>query len=132
MKSNRNRTYLMIIALLMLSGALILVAYNTATPGFCPTYPVLNQPACVIVSIYFAGMLGALSMTGAVSVWLFYACTTLALFTGLGFSAFELTTDGHQCPQLWGIPVPLCFTVPPMMLLALFLGNDGRKESLPD
>ena len=128
MYDNPFRPYLLTIGLFTITITLILVSKNTSTPGFCPTYPTLNLPACVVVLIYFIGVTVALLLPyERMSNTLFFTFGTLSILTGLYFSTVEITTPGQQCPQLFGIPLPLCFTVPPTLGLMMYLGWRGLK-----
>lgn len=128
MLRTRYRSSILILALVMLEGTVLLVINEARTPGFCPTYPVLGVPACWVVLVYFATMTVALFVAGAAGATLFFVAGALAISTGLFFSTLEILTPGQQCPQLFGIPLPLCFTVPPMTGLMLWLGWRGRAD----
>ena len=112
---------------LLIGGATLLVFNDSQSPGFCPAYPVLGVPACYVVLIYFSVVATTLyaAPTRKMQI-LFFAVGLLAIATGIYFSTLEIITPGPQCPRLFGIPLPLCFTVPPTMGLILFLGWRDR------
>ena len=115
---------------LLVSGTLLLVFNESQTPGFCPSYPVLGVPACYVVLVYFTIITTTLFLDdGAIVRILFYGTCALAIITGSYFSTLELITPGTQCPQLFGIPLPLCFTVAPTIILVLVLGWVGRPKA---
>ena len=127
MRSNANRKYMLALGSLMLVGTGGIVLLNAASPGLCPRYPVIGLPACVVVLGYFGLMFSALFIADDRSGgWLFYGSGALALATGISFSLTELTLAGPQCPQVFGIPLPLCFTVPLMVALMLHWAWSGR------
>jgi hypothetical protein len=129
MRNNAFRKYMIALGALMLASTGGLVLLNVASPGLCPQYPLVGLPACVVMLGYFTLMFLALFVTDdPLGRWLFFLPAVLAFFTGVGFSITELTASGTQCPQLFGIPLPLCFTVPPMVGLMLFWGWNGTKR----
>lgn len=132
MLTNTYRTPILALAVLMLAGTALLVGVNAARPGLCPAYPLIGWPACIVVLIYFTAITAALFLHGVAGQALFVTAALLTLVTGLGFSTLEITTAGHQCPQLFGIPLPLCFTVPPAVALMLYLAWRGRPARKSD
>ena len=79
---------------------------------------------------YFVLMFSALFIADdRLGRWLFYVPGALALATGVGFSIKEMTLAGAQCPQVFGIPLPLCFTAPPMVALMLYWAWSGANRS---
>jgi hypothetical protein len=104
-----------------------LVVINARSPGFCPPYPVIGTPACIVVDVYFATILGSLFINSRWSDWAFYGATTLAFLTSVFLSAKEIM-GLSQCPRLFDIPLPLCFTVFPTMALLAYLKYRGRAS----
>ena len=126
MRDNRYKTPILVLGLLLTGGTILLVFNESQSPGFCPAYPVLGVPACFVVLTYF--VLITSTVTVQDSAWsriFFFGVGALAIATGAYFSTLEITTPGPQCPQLFGIPLPLCFTVPGTVALMLFLGWRG-------
>ncbi|MHA1547497.1 MAG: hypothetical protein ACTSYE_01055 [Alphaproteobacteria bacterium] len=130
MRNNANRTYMLGLGTAMLVVTTGLVVLNVSAPGLCPQYPLVALPACVVLLGYFALMLAALFVADARrGRWLFYVPGVLAFATGVGFTLNEIAAAGTQCPQLFGIPLPLCFTVPPAMGLMLYWAWSGTKRA---
>ncbi len=126
----QHRNIARVLCFLLIAGATLLVFKDSQTPGVCPAYPVLDVPTCYIVLIYFLIVTATLYAAPSPKTQiLFFAAGALAIATGLYFSTLEITTPGPQCPQLFGIPLPLCFTVAPTMGLVLFLGWLGLRRS---
>jgi len=130
MRNNTYRKYMLALGIVMLAATGGLVLLNAGSPGLCPPYPVIGVPACMVMLGYFVLMVSALFVPNdPLGRWLFYVPGALALATGLGFSLKEIVLAGDQCPQLFGIALPLCFTAPPMVALMLYWAWRGTKQA---
>ena len=104
----------------------ISIALNAQSPGLCPPYPGLGLPACVVMEVYFVLMLASLIVSNRrVGRAVFYAAGTIAFVSASAFSVREVL-DIAQCPRLFDIPLPMCFTVVPTVVLMLFLKFKGH------
>jgi hypothetical protein len=117
------------ILVFMVIGTTVLVILNTHSPGLCPPYPIIGAPACIVVDLYFAAILGSLFFKSQLSDIIFYIATGMAFLTSVFFSAKEIM-DLSRCPRLFDIPVPLCFTVFPTMVLLAYLKYRGHTKYL--
>jgi len=124
---NTNQKSLLVVASMMILATGGLVAMNASSPGFCPNYPILNLPACWVMEGYFLIMLLALFIKDTtVSKVLYYVPGIIAFASGIMFSVKEIM-DLSQCPRLFDIPFPLCFSAPPVIALLLYLKYKGDK-----
>ncbi len=129
---NRFGKRMLVLGTVMLAATGGLVLLNARSPGLCPPYPVLGLPACVVMLSYFALMFSALFVSNPrLSRWLFFIPGGIALASGIGFSIKELVLAGTQCPQVLGVPLPLCFTAPPMVGFMLYWAWAGTKSAAP-
>ena len=112
--------------ILMVVATLGLVITELYIPGYCPNYPVFNVPACYVMLSYFSLMLLGQYMKRNSGVYLLYTFGIIAFFSSLYFSYNELNDIAH-CPQAFNIPIPLCYTVYPIMGLVIFWKIRSRK-----
>lgn len=105
-----------------------LIYINAGSPGFCPSYPLIGTPACIVVGVFFSLILVSLFLKGSLGDYIFYSAATAAFLSSILFSAKEVL-GLSSCPRLFEIPLPLCFTVFPTMALLMFLKYRGRSTS---
>jgi hypothetical protein len=125
---NKYRLPLIIIALFMVLSTAGVIFIEIKNPGFCPPYPFIGLPACMVMIVYFLFMLLSLFVKERkLSKYLFYILGIIALISAIVFSVKEIM-DLSQCPRLFDIPLPLCFTVVPMLVLLLYLKMKGELK----
>lgn len=121
----KYRNPIIIITLVMVFATTGLIIANASSPGFCPPYPLLGFPACVVMAAYFLIILMSQFVKNkSISNYMFYIPAILAFATGTFFSVKEIMGLSH-CPRVFDIPLPLCFTVIPMVGILLFLKIRG-------
>lgn len=121
MNAQRYGQALWAMAIFMVGSTVGLIWMNSQNPGLCPPYPLLATPACIVMEGYFALMLTALFIPDRrIGNVVFYAPATVAFLSASTFAIRDVLDLG-ACPQLFGIPVPLCFTVVPSVALMVFL-----------
>ena len=118
---NTYKKWILVVAVMFLVPTLYLVYLNTITPGFCPPYPLLGVPACVVIGIYFILIIASqLIKNPQISKYVFYVPATLGLLSGIMFSTKQII-GLSQCPTLFEIPLPLCYTAVPAFGVLLYL-----------
>jgi len=119
MKNNSSK-YVNYVLAFIIVATFGLIITNFMHPGFCPPYPWLGLPACVVMGTYFALMIiGHNVNPNGIGKTLFWTIGVIALISGIYFSYNEIMDLG-SCPRAFGIPLPLCFTAPPTILTAMF------------
>lgn len=124
----RYHAAMVAISALGVIGAAWLIVLNVQSPGFCPPYPVLGAPACIVMEVYFVLILGSLLVRSPWSDRVFYGVTSIALLSSIVVSAKEIM-GLNDCPRLFGIPIPLCFAVVAGTALLLVLKSRGRTSA---
>jgi len=124
--NNKFRPWIIFLSTLGLLITLIVVLNEVRTPGFCPCYPLLNVPACYIVSVFFIIVIGSQFIRDErISSIIFYAGSLSGLVTATWFSTKQILGTS-QCPILFGIPLPLCFVAFFVFVALLLLQFKGR------
>ncbi|MEM6997383.1 MAG: hypothetical protein AAF413_00570 [Patescibacteria group bacterium] len=110
---------------LLFLATLGLVVAEIFSPGVCPDYPLIGVPACYVMVVLF-GLITFLVFTKYnYSRHLFYPAWLIAFISSLYFSYGELANI-QDCPRAFGIPIPLCFLVPPSLALILWLKKNHK------
>lgn len=91
---------LLAMAIFMVVSTAGLIWLNSQNPGFCPPYPVIGTPACIVMECYFALMLGALFIRDRrLGDIVFYAPALVAFVSASIFSYRDIMSIS-SCPQL--------------------------------
>jgi len=124
--NNKFRPWIIFLSAFGLLITLIVVINEFRTPGFCPCYPLLNVPACYMVSVFFTVVLGSQFIKDArTSSVIFFSGTIVGLVTAIWFSTKQILGTG-LCPILFGIPIPLCYVAFFVFVALLLLQFKGR------
>ncbi len=105
--------------------AIWLIYNELVAPGFCPSYPLLGIPTCILVLLFFILILISqmLKRTKVRSI-LFFGGTLWGFFTATWFSMNQLL-DNAQCPVLFNIPQ--CYVALMTFGILMVLGIKGGK-----
>ncbi|MBN2718382.1 MAG: hypothetical protein JXX14_21235 [Deltaproteobacteria bacterium] len=104
---NRPQLIALIIGAVSFLLSCELVHIQITAPPFCP--PLFGLPACYLVLALY-GVVSAVTPL-PISIHtnrIYFAATGTGLAIAIWFSFRQLTGLGH-CPQLFGVPVPLCY-----------------------
>ena len=114
MPNNSYRRWIIYLSTASMLVTLWLVYNELKTPGFCPPYPGLGIPTCILVLVFFSLVLGSQFMKpGKLQAIAFQAGAIAGLATAIWFSVHQALGKA-QCPELFSIP--LCYVA-----LATFL-----------
>jgi hypothetical protein len=129
---NVYQRWIMIVAVMFFVPTCYLIYLNLQNPGFCPPYPLIGLPACVVIAVYFAMILVSLIIKDErVSSYVFFIPALLGLGSGILFSTKQIIGLSY-CPTLFEIPLPLCFTAVPAFAVLLYLKYREKKILLLD
>lgn len=124
---DRFRTIQVVITGALVVSGVGLVAMEMRRPGFCPTYPVLDIPACYVMGLLFLWMFIANFIEQRrAEIAIYFGSGLLALTSSTFFSTQAFLGVGY-CPEVFGIPLPLCFVVPPVLIASLYLKAIGLR-----
>lgn len=90
--------YINFILIFMVLATTSLVVAEIQSPGFCPPYPILRIPACMVMLAYFLIMLLGQNMKGKIGKYVFLIPTIIAISSATYFSYNEIMDLGH-CPS---------------------------------
>ena len=106
------------------AGLVVTTAYlifiESGSPGYCPPYPVIGTPTCIVVEVYFVLILLSLFGRNQLGDAIFWLATSAAFLTSVYLSVKEVLGLAC-CPRVFEIPLPLCFIVFPTMALLMYL-----------
>ena len=127
--SDRYRLYQILLSGFLVVATAAIVAVELRAPGFCPTYPFLNVPACYVMGCLFFWMfISNFLESSKLQVVVLISSALVALASSAFFSTQQVLGTG-QCPTAFGIPLPLCFTVPPVLILCMYLKVLGMRAA---
>ena len=127
MQNNKNIRWITGLTIAGVLVAIYLVINELFSPGYCPAYPIIKVPACIVVLVLFIINLFSLFIKRrAVSRFLFYLSALAGLFTATWFSSNHLLAK-LSCPVLFTIP--LCFLAFLCFGSLIILGIKGKKSA---
>jgi len=125
---NKYTKTIFVVLLMFLVPTIVLVVINWQEPGLCPPYPFIGLPACLVIGFYFILMLISLFISHKrIGDYLFYVPATIGLLSAIMFSTKQIM-GLSQCPTLFNIPLPLCYTAVVAFALLLLLKWKGEHK----